>query len=390
MKKNIFSAAIKIILIYLGLFAGYFLTVKNKSGLFLFFPHFRYGGADKVHQNIASCFKNEAPWIILSPVTHQNYLEMYKNNSKLINMDRLWQIKYLFYFYLGILASIINKHPKATTFGSNCFSYYKIIPLLKPHIFVADLIHSFGAEFETKTLPIASRFNKRITINKKTILDYEKQYKKNNLPEELLKRIVCIPNKIDVPISYDPKSETGEMSVLYVGRGSDEKRIPLIANVAQKLQAQKHPIKFTFIGDVSSKIDIADYPFCNFLGDVDDPSVIQTYYKKAHCIILLSEYEGFPVVFMEAMAYGVIPISTSVGGIPEHVSHMNNGLLISNSESEENIINEAFKLISQLIYDKALQKKLSEKAYKYALQYFRQPNFEANYRLALNLELKEK
>ena len=43
--------------------------------------------------------------------------------------------------------------------------------------------------------------------------------------------------------------------------------------------------------------------------------------RNAHCFVLFSNYENLPVVILEAMASGLPVISSTVGGVPEHISN---------------------------------------------------------------------
>ncbi len=87
----------------------------------------------------------------------------------------------------------------------------------------------------------------------------------------------------------------------------------------------------------------------------DIPEII----KACDFLILPSLYEGFPNVVMEAMASKTFVIATAVGGIPELVKHMENGILIPSprakdiaksielylslsAEKKERIINQAY------------------------------------------------
>ncbi len=62
-----------------------------------------------------------------------------------------------------------------------------------------------------------------------------------------------------------------------------------------------------------------------FVGHVDD---VRPYLRTADLFVLSSEKEGLPLALLEAMAFGVPPVVTDVGGTGEVVIHGQNGLLV--------------------------------------------------------------
>ncbi len=62
-----------------------------------------------------------------------------------------------------------------------------------------------------------------------------------------------------------------------------------------------------------------------FLGFVEKPARL---FAVMDMLLLPSDWEGFPVSILEAMQAGVPIIATNVGGIPEMIRHMQDGLLI--------------------------------------------------------------
>ena len=69
--------------------------------------------------------------------------------------------------------------------------------------------------------------------------------------------------------------------------------------------------------------------------------------------VLSSDYEGNPLAVMEAMAAGLPIVSTSVGGVPELVTHGENGILIH--ASDEGGFQEAMDL---LLAEPTIRKKM--------------------------------
>ncbi|MBL7762195.1 MAG: glycosyltransferase family 4 protein, partial [Chitinophagaceae bacterium] len=105
-------------------------------------------------------------------------------------------------------------------------------------------------------------------------------------------------------------------------------------------------------------------------------------YNGSDVLILTSAFEGLPVVVMMMMAYGRVVISTAVNGIPDYISHMENGLLIKATD-EDKIIEEGVANIRLLIADKALQKKLGLRSRQLAIEKFSRENFCREYRQLL-------
>ncbi|WP_269851240.1 glycosyltransferase family 4 protein [Methanosarcina horonobensis] len=116
--------------------------------------------------------------------------------------------------------------------------------------------------------------------------------------------------------------------MLYVGRGSEEKRVHLVGEISYLCHQKDMPVEFVLVGDVRSSIPEQYRKCCTFLGEIVDEKKLSEIYNSSDILLLVSSSEGFPLVIMEAMAYGVVTISTDVGGISEHIHNGYNGFLI--------------------------------------------------------------
>lgn len=65
-----------------------------------------------------------------------------------------------------------------------------------------------------------------------------------------------------------------------------------------------------------------------FHGHVSDRAVLGRFYEHADIFVLPSLVEGFGIVLLEAMSYGLPIVGTMVGAIPELVMHGVNGFLV--------------------------------------------------------------
>jgi glycosyltransferase involved in cell wall biosynthesis len=65
-----------------------------------------------------------------------------------------------------------------------------------------------------------------------------------------------------------------------------------------------------------------------FVGRVDEETELAHWYTRSDVLVLPSLWEGYGIVLLEAMSFGLPVIATRVGGIPEIVSEGWNGLLV--------------------------------------------------------------
>ena len=68
-----------------------------------------------------------------------------------------------------------------------------------------------------------------------------------------------------------------------------------------------------------------------FLGPLSRDEVLALF-RRADAALLSSAWENFPHTLVEALAVGTPAIATSVGGVPEVVTHGENGLLVPPGE----------------------------------------------------------
>lgn len=361
-------------------------TQKNESGLFFFFPFYHVGGAERVHIDILASVADRKPWTFFTNESdNDSFLQQFKQQS--ITFDIGYARKKQFEAeLLPLIAAHINAHPKAKVVGCNSHFFYKLIPFLAPHVCCIDLIHAFSdkgiAAAEDWSLPLAERLQHRVFISKKAIADLQAQYHENGLSVELLQRVSYIPNQTFIPAELPVKADAAALKVVYVGRASAEKRVPLMAAIAQACSTAQLPITFTFIGAIQEHLAEAYHPYIHFAGEVHDAKRLQSYYREADVLLMASTREGFPMVMMEAMAHGAIPVSTAVGDIPNHIQQLQNGLLTSSTE-EAIIQEELLAHLKLLLDDPALRKKMAAAAYAYAHTHFGEEGFRTAYRKLL-------
>lgn len=368
-------------LIAIGKAIGALLPFRNGSGLFFFFPFYHVGGAERVHANIVNCFAEQKPWVFFTKRSHNsNFRALYSPNARLVNIWAL--LTYGYPLSVGIVAGFVNHHKNPVVFGSNSLFYYLLVPYLKPEVRCVDLLHAFGGGAECFSLPVADRLDSRVVINDKTLTDLNNQYHSHGLDPSLLGRVVMIENMVRLPDRRLDRNAARTLKVLYVGRGSSEKRVHLVGKTARRCRVELVDTEFILVGDLSTAVAAADREFCLFRGEISDPHELDRIFAEADVLLLTSSREGFPLVVMEAMAHGVVPVCTCVGGIPRHVQHGTNGFLVENGD-EEKIVADMVTLLRTLTEDRVLLEKLSRAAFDHAGTFFGPEKFCSTYRYLL-------
>lgn len=372
------------LLIRLSMPLGWLLPVRNRSSLFFFFPFMHGGGAERVHAALTGCVADRRPWLFFTKRSRSQRLRrLFPRQARLLNIWFL--LKHGYPFSIGILAGLINRHRNAVLLGSNSLFYYLLLPHLRRGVKRLDLLHAFGGGAEEFSLPVVNELDARVVIASRTREDLAAQYRDRGIEPRLLERVVLIQNGVAIPPSPPPRKRGEKLRILYVGRASEEKRLHLVGRIASLCVERGLPVTVTLVGDIAPEaMDDEAVRSCVFAGEIHDREEMDRLYATADLLLLTSSREGFPLVIMEAMAQGVVPLSTAVGGIPEHLHHGENGWLLENHEDERMIVESACTLIALACSDGRLLQEMSRAAYEYAAATFSLAGFCGAYRRLLS------
>jgi glycosyltransferase involved in cell wall biosynthesis len=89
---------------------------------------------------------------------------------------------------------------------------------------------------------------------------------------------------------------------------------------------------------------------------------LQLHYEAADIFVLTSEYEGFPISLLEALAYGVAPVCSNIS--PMILTEGVNGLVFACRNSEQ-----LAKKLELLSYDTKLRLSISRAARELSKQF---------------------
>jgi glycosyltransferase involved in cell wall biosynthesis len=355
----------------------------KKQEIYFFFPYYHLGGAETVHNDILEVFsKNDSVCFITNKSVNKFNKENFEKSTVLLEINKIIRSRFLKKIVLKKISRKINATNNPIVFGCNSEFFYELIPYLDEKVKVIDLIHAFSYEensaAEKVSLKVVERINKRVVLGEKTKTDFKELYLKENKSLALLERIKIIKNKVNVPEVKIIKDFLSPMVILFVARDSYEKRPELFFEIAKKSYEINPDIKFKVIGDNFENHEIT--PNVEIIGPIQEKNIINTYYKEADLILITSSREGFPMVILEGMSYGVVPISTNVGEISTFINDRNqNGFLIENHTDKQQIVADFLESIQYINKNRNSLEKYSLNAYNSVKQEFSSETNKENY-----------
>ena len=172
----------------------------------------------------------------------------------------------------------------------------------------------------------------KLTTDSKIV---QKQYK-----EKLGVDFECILAPLDIEKFKDiPNVSKKEDQVIYIGRDSHEKGIDILKKIENQING-----KVVYCTDMEWK-----------------DAMLRL--KESSILVIPSRMESIPQVIKEAFYLKIPIIATNVGGIPELITHENNGILIPPENPEK-----LMEAINRLFLEKEFAKKIAENGYEYVMK----------------------
>lgn len=352
----------------------------------LIFPYYHIGGAEKVHLNIAKSLANKKKLAILftNKSLSSAFMEAFGNYASILDIPDILSknIPSLNNILQNQIADAINASPTTQLFGCNSRLFYKILPMIRSRIKIYDLVHAVtdDSEFNRFLIKSAPSIQKRVAINLHAKQQLIKLYEENCVHSVLIDNIEIIENGIDLQ-AYDFKEKRvpSTLDVGFVGRWSHEKGPDIFLAVAKHLMGN-NKFSFKMAGpNIDSNIENLNVYNVAYVGVANNEREISDIYNNLHILLITSRSEGFPLVIMEAMAFGVIPICRNVGGIAQHVKHSENGFLIT-SDDETNIATKFSEIINFISNNPREYSRISNNCILYARQFFDMITFDKKYK----------
>lgn len=222
-----------------------------------------------------------------------------------------------------------------------------LIFLIAKYLFRKKVIyHLHGAKFHLfyKNSNFISRYLVKHLAESVDVFICLSRYWQTYLSSEfIIKRLVIVNNPVPVPKKALNRCKDGEnnrLNMLFLGRIGDRKGVfDLLAVIKEYKHQWEGRIKLKIGGDgevdrLLRYIETQNLTcIVEYVGWTDGEKKNKLL-DECDALILPSYNEGLPISILEAMSWGKAIISTSVGGIPEIVSHNKNGLLLTPGERD--------------------------------------------------------
>lgn len=180
------------------------------------------------------------------------------------------------------------------------------------------------------------------------------------------------PITIDTP-NYVPDLDKKNKEIIYVGRVDyNQKRVSRIIEVWSLLE-HKHPDwKLLIVGDgpektnlenLSRQLGLSSVSFEGFKNPME-------YYERASILVLASEYEGFGLVIVEAMSFGVVPVVLgSYSAVFDILNDGENGFILPYRQNEGFHAQEMADIIEDLMENPSKLKRMGMSALDSSIRY---------------------
>lgn len=308
---------------------------------------------------------------LLTFIQNQNVATDVIDNEEL-GLSSNSRIKLVFKLIINLKKLSANKY---LIFNTALFPYY-ILPffllrLLHPGIKIFGIHHHFRFQEQTGWRKWIYKNLEFLNLKQCTSVICPCPYTKDvmNINDKKIPAVSII-NSFDAEIKA--KSSFKYKHLLYVGSIYERKGLHLLIEAIGLLPKEdKEGLQLTLVGKVQSQ---KYYEYLEsiiesrnlrgiiiFRGRLDDEELNKCY-SESFAFVLPSLLEGFGLVIIEAMKYGLPVVAFDNSAMPYTIKDRYNGLLAENKSSES-----LSEKIHELINDEILHSQLSEGAYNTAM-----------------------
>lgn len=238
-------------------------------------------------------------------------------------------------FFIGFVSLVLKKNPDVvhlhSTFSGVLGRIALILlwPIRRPKVIYCPHAFSFlmqGSKNKRKLFSFIEKSLIGITDAIICVSEYERDKAiEYGLPADKLHVVYNgVPIVGNEVTSVNPYADN-VLNLLFVGRFDYQKGFDILASAMTKLQGL--PFHLTAVGgSVHSKNDMAAIPQTTYTGWLNAAALVP-YFQHADVLVIPSRWEGFAMVSLEAMSYGLPMLASNCTSFPEMIDENRTGLL---------------------------------------------------------------
>ncbi|MDF2454808.1 MAG: hypothetical protein K0R51_801 [Cytophagaceae bacterium] len=237
-------------------------------------------------------------------------------------------------------------------------------PVFEKSVIKISVVHGFSKKFTWTNSGITGKMacynhpyvDYIVCQNSKMVKDI---YHKYHVP---IDKLIYIPQTINLNIAIKEKQKS-QLTILFANGSHIRKGAPVMDEISQRLISTDLDFIVYWCGEASMyEAKFGKDKRFHFVGQLNRSLFLDTL-NNSDCIIIPTILDTGPMLLVEAMALGVIPICNNLleSAIPDIVTDGKNGLLVTNNDS-----NGFFEKIAQLIKNREDRIELS----RHAIEYF--------------------
>lgn len=250
-------------------------------------------------------------------------------------------------YYLRAYKYVKNKYGKPNVVQLNILFPIGIIALIYRVLYGIPYVISenwtgYLASNKVKQGFFTRYISRCIARNSSALLPVTEDLKKAMINESFKNKYYIVPNVTDTQYFHPDltRSNQEKKIILHVSSLKDEhKNITGILNVVYRLCNQRKDFELHIVGDGDEKPHINTAKALGLLGDTVFffnamiPQQIADKMRRSDFFVLFSNYENLPCVIVEAFASGLPVVSSTAGGVAEHLS-ADKGILVAPGDED--------------------------------------------------------
>ncbi len=319
----------------------------NKIRIVHLLKNLEIGGIERSTINLSNNLTDELDLVIIW--AEKGILsQLIKKSVKLkliLRNNRIASPFFFLYNFYRLLDIVRSQRVNVVHYHFRIFlPYVLLIKLFHPDIKVIYTHHNVFNDFITRFL-YADYY---IAISKVT----EAELKKNK------KNCFFIKHGIELQPEKNIFKKEGIKNIGYVGRFNESKGIFTLLRAFHSLTLERNDLKLFLFGEGEQKAEIVNFinknTLNNFVYIYPPSSDLSNIYSKIDLLILPSiKLEGFGLVLIEAMSFGIPVIVSDLPVFKETITNNENGLIF-----ERNNLYDLIMKITELIENNNLRNKI--------------------------------